>query len=264
MNSEQREQSLQALQSALDVSSELTHHMGHHHTMAMTFVMLLFMSVFDMTKDMCILLRELRFSLMPAAFRSVLEALVDIKFLAKDPKNFRFLDVKRTKLLLSITDYRLAQIQNGPQQEDGRMAAELRADRAGLQKTMEKHRAEKTRPLTERDKFDRADMLDLYFSAYQVLSMQPHNNTQNLFNRYVDMDQDGAFTAEWDKQGTVEEFDYWYSMISMIYIDVARSVADFFGVAFSGQIEKMAGSLDPFIKDLPESLREILRRQTQG
>jgi hypothetical protein len=118
MSSDHHAQSLLAFQKALDISGELTLHMGHHRSMASTFVMLLFLSAFDMTKDICILLRDLRFSLMPAGLRSVLEALVDIKLLCKDPKNFRFLDVKRTKTLLGITEYRLGQVQENTQPED--------------------------------------------------------------------------------------------------------------------------------------------------
>jgi hypothetical protein len=143
---------------------------------------------------------------------------------------------------------------------------DLKEDRENLRQRLQKHQIEHSRPLTEREKFDRADMLDLYFSAYQFLSMQPHNNTQNLFDRYVTTDPEGTFTAEWDREGTIEEFEYWYSMIGMIYVEVTRSVAEFFEVALSGQLESMAEAIDPFIKDLPrvsERFCDTRRRATK-
>jgi hypothetical protein len=253
MTHQSRQIRLEALRRVLRLSQRIMNLFPKVQTAPGTFVMLFFVGAYDTAKDMGLLLSNGRFSLLPAGLRSLVEALANVKLLTVDGENYKFLDARTLKTLLGINKYETQTLAS--KRSTGKTRSrqkELAVERESLSKRYDKLRAENYRPLTEREKFERADMTNLYFAGYQVLSMQPHHNIQNLFNRYVRLEGECEFVTRLDTKGTVEGFDYWYSMTCMMYSELVRGVCEYFKIDARRQLQQIADSLVPFVGHFPK------------
>ena len=249
---------LKALQRVLRLSRRLVDRFPNTPGIPGVFVLLFFAGALDTTRDVSLLLSCGRFSLIPVGLRSLLEALANVRLLAADSENYRFLDARTLKTLLGITKYEAETLASGRASPKVRRRQKEVAE---LAKTLSDRYSElvakKYRPLTEREKFERADMLNLHLSTYQILSMQPHHNIQNLFNRYIRVEGENQLTATFDTKGTVEGFQYWYSMTCLMYSELVRSVCEFFKIDVRKDLQQITDSLRPFVREFPADYASV-------
>lgn len=150
----------------------------------------LYCTMMELMRSACILLRQNAGVAVPIVLRSFVEAHIDFLNLAKDRTYGYRMDAASLREWVKLI--REAGCKNNPFLKG---LAELANSQSLLVQWEDKLRVLKEKgyaPLTLKEKFQTANLEDVYASLYNDLCCEAHNNIRSLTSRHVNIAEDGA------------------------------------------------------------------------
>jgi hypothetical protein len=176
----------------------------------------------------------------PAAFRSFLEAAVELRNLNADPTYIEHMYASHMEHWLKVLNEAktanpyLSEIGALPQLDEL-----IRKDQSNLDALVERGR----RPLNVFDRFQRAGMVEEYRSLYNFLSCDAHSNIRALITRHFE-ESGGNFNVVMYKDEPVESFAATLDSTAGLLLQASLETHKAFGTPLVREVEKMLYELE--------------------
>jgi hypothetical protein len=154
----------------------------------------------------------------PSVFRTLLETSVEFHNLSADPAYGYFWEASDLKEWLRIL--KAARRGNNPYLADLENKANLTPIIDSFQARFDALCEDDYRPLTIRERFERAEMRAEYESLYNLLSADAHSNRRALIERHLDITDEGFDVAFYK---SVDQDAYTYTTASIL-IESTRTI----------------------------------------
>lgn len=175
----------QEIQKALDLSQHFrfdVKHPFHRNLVA------LYGAILEYADTLVHLIDSGKTVAVPVVMRSLIEAFVDFKNLADDANYGNTMEASYHREWLRV-------LKNADAAENPYLAMigkmpELEEQIKEHEVTLERLKGRGFGPVSNRDKFDKADMLEEYLSIYNFLCSHSHNNIRSLNERFMEIDHE--------------------------------------------------------------------------
>lgn len=183
-------------------------------------------TVLELAGDCLALLRSRRRIGPKVLLRSLMEAWVELKNVARDPDYLGFMNAVQLELQLRRIDAASqADAELNPYFEDLRANEDLESRRGEFKRDLEALKAHGFGRLSIRDRFRRAGEGQRYESVYALLAQHSHHNLIALERRHVVRSEDGpriAFFKPEEEASLVAEIDTVAGVVSNAVAEVSR------------------------------------------
>lgn len=163
----------------------------------------LYGSLIELSGSLLILLNEGGKIGVPSVFRTFLETYVEFYNLLKDKKYGYHMEAQYKDQWLKLL--KEAAKRTNPFLKSISERPSLPQEIAEIEKELDEIKSKGYKPLLVKDRFDRAGMLNEYYSVYNMLSADTHGNIRALISRHVEM-KDTDFEMVLYKDEPVEAF----------------------------------------------------------
>ena len=205
-----------------------------HYSLEITFdkkdsvdrnIIALYGSIIELTGSCIILVDKKMISAVPILLRSILEAYVDLINLINDPKYAHNLEVSYLKEWLRL----LQQAKKGKNQYLKQISEADTLDDSIKDWTEQKEKLNKDgyKALTKENKFKLAGLEDEYYSIYNSLCSDSHNNLRSLMGRHIEFD-DEEFSLVFYKDYSLEDSETYVGTNVGILIRATFAAHEFF------------------------------------
>jgi hypothetical protein len=152
------------------------------------FLMCYFATAIEQTGGCLALARTGQTTSIPILARSILEAWIDFRCLAADQHYVEHLEAKHDKEWLKVFD---AAGNNNVYLSKLGAEPTVIAERERIQRDTADRAARGIRPLQAVERFRRANKAELYYSVYNFLCAEAHNDARALIGRHIQSDENG-------------------------------------------------------------------------
>lgn len=253
-----------ALSSMTEKSLDLLALVGRKHNPYRIRILQMFSTLFDMTKDYILLLERRRFIIVPLILRSAMDTLVDLKLLLSNPDNIYHVEAQRLKRQKEALEYEMDIDSLATEKSSSDRDQSLFERHEALARDLEDLKVKGYAPLSERAKFEKAGMVDLYRTYFLAFSMESHNNAAALDSRHLVRDEKGDLLVLFDRVGTDNDFEMWTSLVAIFYVEATRVVSNLLSVDGTSFLKPMLELVASHISPKYEAIFTFLGEQAAG
>ncbi|MEO8009260.1 MAG: DUF5677 domain-containing protein [Betaproteobacteria bacterium] len=175
----------------------------------------------------------------PSLFRSMVEASVEFRNLIRDPNYVEFMNANDSYQWLQV--FQEAKKGN-PLLESIAALPDLDAHITAQTEKLALLKQQWYRPLSVKERFDRAGMAELYRSMYNFLSCDAHSNIRGLITRHADI-KDGDIEVVYYRDAPIETFLATIDSAAGILVDASLALHSAYQSPVISEIEALEQEL---------------------
>lgn len=229
--------------SLLEFSRKLTFdksHPWHRNLVA------LYGSLIELSGSLLILLNERGMIGVPSIFRTILETYVEFHNLLKDKTYGYHMEAQYNDQWLKLL--KEASKGTNPYLKSIAELPDLSQKIAEMERGLADLKAKGYSPLLVRDRFDRAGMLNEYYSMYNMLSTDTHGNIRALISRHIEI-KGADFEIVFYKDEPLEEFLSYIDSTCGVLVHAAIGIHELLGKDVLSEVKALKEDLEAWRKE---------------